>query len=56
MLLAVMNSKDSKMCNSTINIKHYQKEKNLKVMLWGDIVFTKEMLDFISMLTQSNDM
>ena len=56
MLLAVMNSKDSKMCNSTINIKHYQKEKNLKVMLWGDIEFTKEMLDFISMLTQSNDM
>lgn len=56
MLLAVINSKDSKMRNSTINIKHYQKEKNLKVMLWGDTNFTKEMLDFISILTQKNDM
>ena len=55
MLLAVMNSKDSKMSNSTINMKHYQKEKKLKVMLWGDINFTKEMLDFISILTQSDD-
>lgn len=31
-----MNSKDSKVSNSTINIKHYQKENNLKIMLWGD--------------------
>lgn len=56
MLLAVMNSKDSKIGNSTINIKHYPKEKSLKVMLWGDIEFTKEMLDFISILTQNNNM
>lgn len=55
MLLAVMNSRNSKLSNSTINIKHNQKENNLKVMLWGDIEFTKEMLDFISILTKSND-
>lgn len=55
-LIAIMNSKDSKMGNSTINIKHYPKERNLKVMLWGDAEFTKEMLDLISILTQSNDM
>lgn len=54
-LLAVMNSKDSKLSNSTINIQHYQKDKNLKIMLWGDIEFTKEMLDFISTLTDNND-
>ncbi|MGL4911547.1 MAG: hypothetical protein ACRC3Y_03865, partial [Romboutsia sp.] len=54
-LLAVMNSKDSKLSNSTINIQHYQKDKNLKIMLWGDIKFTKEMLDFISILTNNND-
>ena len=54
MLLAVMNSKDSKMSNSTINMKYYQKENNLKVMLWGDIKFIKEMLDYISILTQKN--
>lgn len=56
MLLAVMNSKDSKMKNSTINIKHYQTENNLKIMLYGDIEFTKEMLDFISTLTDSNNL
>lgn len=54
-LIAVMNSKDSKMSNSTINMKYYPKERNLKVMLWGDAEFTKEMLDLISILTQSND-
>lgn len=55
-LIAIMNSKDSKMSNSTINMKYYPKERNLKVMLWGDAEFTKEMLELISMLTQSNDM
>ncbi|WP_331476317.1 helix-turn-helix domain-containing protein [Terrisporobacter petrolearius] len=55
MLLAVMNSKDSKMSNSTINLKHYQKCENLKIMLWGDMDFTKEMLDFISTLTDDNN-
>ncbi|MGL5347966.1 MAG: helix-turn-helix domain-containing protein [Peptostreptococcaceae bacterium] len=55
-LLAVMNGKDSKLSNSTINIQYYQKDKNLKVMLWGDIEFTKEMLDFISTLTDNNEL
>lgn len=53
MILALMNSKDSKMSNSTINIKHYQKEGNLKIMLWGDTEFIKEMLDIISMLIEN---
>ncbi|MVX65329.1 excisionase family DNA-binding protein [Clostridium chromiireducens] len=55
-LIAIMNSKDSKMSSSTINIKHYPQERNLKVMLWGDMEFTKEMLDLISILTQSDNM
>ena len=55
MLLAAMNSKDPKMSNSTINMKHYQNERNLKVMLWGDTEFTKEMFDYISILTKSNN-
>ena len=53
-LLALMNSKDSKMSNSTINIKWYEEEKNLKVMLWGGIEFTESMLDFISTITEQN--
>lgn len=55
-LLALMNSKDSKMSNSTINIKYYKNNKNLKIMLWGDLEFTKEMLDFISTITDTNSL
>ena len=55
-ILALMNSKDSKMSNSTINIKYYKSDKNLKVMLWGNIEFTNEMLDFISTITNTNSL
>ena len=55
-ILALMNSKDSKMSNSTINIKYYKSDKNLKVMLWGDIEFTNAMLDFISTITNTNSL
>ena len=56
MLLALMNSKDSKTSNSTINIKYYKNDKNLKVMLWGDIEFTNTMLDFIATITKTNSL
>lgn len=55
-LLALMNSRDSKMSNSTINIKYYKNDKNLKIMLWGDIEFINEMLDFISTITENNNL
>ena len=55
-LLALMNSRDSKMNNSTINIKWYEKDENLKVMLWGDMEFTKSMLDFISTITDTKSL
>lgn len=55
-ILALMNSKDSKMSNSTINIKYYKSDKNLKVMLWGNIKFTNEMLDFISTIIEDNSL
>lgn len=54
-LLALMNSKDSKMTNSTLNMKYYESEKNLKILLWGDLEFSKEMLDFISVLTNNKN-
>ena len=56
MLLALMNSKDSKIRNSTLTIKYYKNNKNLKVMLWGDIEFTNAMLDFISTITNTNSL
>ena len=51
-----MNSKDSKMSNSTINMKYYKNDKNLKIMLWGDIEFINEILEFISTITETNSL
>jgi len=50
-----MNSRDSKMNNSNLNLKYYEKERNLKILLWGDLEFSKEMLDFISIFTKDNN-
>ncbi|MBL4931809.1 helix-turn-helix domain-containing protein [Clostridium paridis] len=51
-LIALLNSKDASMGNSTINVKYYEKENKLKVLLWGDIKFTEDMLSFIKMLVE----
>lgn len=51
-LLAVMNCKDNDMDGSTINMKYYEKEKRLRVLLWGRIKFTEEILSAISILTE----
>lgn len=55
MLLALMNGRDSKMYNSNLNLKYYENEKNLKILLWGNLEFSKEMLDFISIFTKDKD-
>ncbi|ABX42160.1 helix-turn-helix domain-containing protein [Lachnoclostridium phytofermentans] len=49
-LLAVMNSKDPEMQNSTLNVKYYEKDNKLKVLLWGEVKFMEEMLSVISLL------
>lgn len=54
-LLALMNSRDSKMNNSNLNLKYYENDKNLKILLWGNLEFSKEMLDFISVFTKDKD-
>lgn len=51
-LIAIMNCKDPNMGNSTISMKYYEKEKRLRVMLWGSVKFTEEMLSTISLLTE----
>ena len=38
-LIAIMNGKDEKMQHSTINMKYYEKECRLKVLLWGGLQF-----------------
>lgn len=53
-LLAVMNSNDDKLKDSTIHIKYYPNEKNVKIMLWGSIKFIHEILDLITILIEEN--
>lgn len=53
-LIAVMNCKDPSMGGSTINVKYYEKENRLRVMLWGGVNFIEEMLSTVSMLTEQS--
>ncbi|EKQ57982.1 MULTISPECIES: helix-turn-helix domain-containing protein [unclassified Clostridium] len=55
-LIALMNCKDSKMKKSTINMKYDEKEKRLKVLLWGNVSFVEEMLSSISMLVEQTNL
>lgn len=55
-LIALMNCKDPDMGNSTINMKYYEKEKRLRVMLWGTMKFTEEMLSTVSLLVEPTDL
>lgn len=52
LLLAIMNSSDARINRSTMNLKYTENENKLRVMLWGNIKFTEELLDSISILTQ----
>ena len=54
-LIAIMNCKDPKMGYSTINMKYSQEEKRLRIMLWGTLKFTEEMLNSISLLVESTN-
>ncbi|GFZ32584.1 2-hydroxyacid dehydrogenase [Clostridium zeae] len=51
-LLAIMNSKDPNLGLSTIKMQYSEKENRLRVLLWGDIKFTEEILKFIELLME----
>lgn len=51
MLIAVMNNKDPKYGNSTMNVQFLEKENKIRIMLWGTLQFIEAMLSTISMLT-----
>lgn len=55
-LIAFMNSKDPSLSDSTINMRYYEKENRLRIILWGPMEFTLVMLDNISMLTEPNNL
>lgn len=51
-LIAVANCKDPEIGRSTIHIKFDEKDKRVRVILWGSIKFIENMLSTISMLLE----
>lgn len=52
-LIASMNSKDPVFQDATLNVKYYESENRLKLLLWGSVKFIEEMLDMVTMLVES---
>lgn len=52
-LIAAMNSRRNDYDRSTLNMKYNEKEKRLRIILWGTIKFTQDMLDTAEMLTNA---
>lgn len=51
-LIAVANCKDPEVGNSTVKVRYDEKDKRLRVILWGSVKFIEGMLSSISMLTE----
>ncbi|BCJ93919.1 2-hydroxyacid dehydrogenase [Anaerocolumna cellulosilytica] len=53
-LIAVMNCKDAAMQDApTLNVKYYEKEKRIRIMLWGSVRFIEELLGTITLLVEN---
>ncbi|MBU5314048.1 helix-turn-helix domain-containing protein [Tissierella carlieri] len=55
-LIAIMNCKDPSVGKSTMNMKYSKEDNRLRVMLWGTMKFTEEMLSTISLFTESTNL
>lgn len=51
-LIAIANCKDPQVGKSTVNIKYDEKDKRLRIILWGSVKFIENMLSTISMLVE----
>ncbi|WP_367568416.1 helix-turn-helix domain-containing protein [Lacrimispora sp.] len=52
MLTAALNCKPPEYGRSTMHVQHLEHENKVRVALWGNIYFMKEMLDLISDVTE----
>ncbi len=52
MLTAALNSKPREYGRSTMHVQHLEHENKVRVALWGNIYFMKEMLELISAVTE----
>ena len=50
-LIALMNSRDPEIYHATLHAKYQEEGNRLKILLWGPLKFTEEMLDYISRIT-----
>jgi excisionase family DNA binding protein len=51
-LVAIANCKDPEVGKSTVQVRYDEKDKRLRVILWGSVKFIESMLSSISMLTE----
>ncbi|WP_333652469.1 helix-turn-helix domain-containing protein [Lacrimispora sp.] len=52
MLTAALNCKPREYGRSTMHVQHLEHENKVRVALWGNIYFMKEMLELISVVTE----
>lgn len=51
-LIAIANCKNTEIGKSTIQVKYDEKDKRVRVILWGSVKFIENMLSSISMLVE----
>ncbi len=54
-IIAIANCKDQEMGKSTTHLKYDEKDKRLRVILWGSVKFTENMLNVITMIIEQTD-
>lgn len=55
LLTAVMNSKPRELSNATMHSMYIEQENKLRITLWGNIEFMKEMMEIIFTITSSDN-
>ncbi len=53
-LIASMNSRDAKFQDSTLHVKYYESERQLKILLWGPVKFIDSMMELVTILMESD--
>ena len=55
MVIAILNSKSSECGNSTMHFQYLEYENKVRITLWGDLVFVRNVLDAISIILEQTD-
>ncbi|MGC4017891.1 MAG: helix-turn-helix domain-containing protein [Muricomes sp.] len=55
MLTAALNCKPQEYGRSTMHVQHLEHENKIRISLWGNIYFMKEIMEIISVATEESD-